>query len=129
MDMDELHKLLKKYPLRKKGSVSSLPKNLWGDNLKNLPMQGKTLKEMAEKLDKVFNGKSAPAWENDKAKIENNFLRDENYKLGREVTNLKSANTKLKNKYKQLEKQLEELEKRVEEMNNFGREDILDLEE
>lgn len=91
-----------------------------------------SMEKMAADLDRIFKKKSPKKdspWETDKAKIENNFLREEQYKLKKEVSNLKGQNTKLKNKNGELKKQIEEFEKKIKELNHFGREDILDLEE
>lgn len=97
-----------------------------------------SFKRIVEEMERIREGKSPdssrdyiprPNWDEDKARVENNFLRAEVDKLKRISASLKGQNTKLKNKITCRDQEIERLKKRVEDMNNFGREDILDLEE
>lgn len=98
----------------------------------------KTFEKIVREMGRIRDGKSPdssrdyiprPNWDEEKARVENNFLREELDKLRRISASLKGQNTKLKNKITCRDQEIGRLKKRVEDMNNFGREDILDLEE
>ena len=96
------------------------------------------LDKIIQEMERIREGKSPDpsrdyitkkTWDEDKARIENNFLRKELDAMKKSNSSLKGQNTKLENKVTWRNQEIKKLRKRIEEMNNFGRADILDFEE